>query len=164
MGMCDQGVHNPNFIAMIYQFKDFMSWNSAHYLCCLLSFFLVQHCLSFFTVLSHKKVQIILKSGLTITSLQPVWMLFLILTTNCLYPTTWHNGFAAGSRNLHHYSCTTKVILRTFLKNTFPLIITWVWQCVNVFDSFKMQNMTWKNLYFTMCQNIIAVLCESAKQ
>lgn len=55
--MCDKGVYNPNFIAMIYRFKDIVSWNSAHYLCCLLSFFLVSalSVFFFFFVLSNKK-------------------------------------------------------------------------------------------------------------
>lgn len=56
MGMCDKGVYNPNFIAMIYGFKDIVSWNSAHYLCCLLSFFLVLALSVFFLcIIRYKK-------------------------------------------------------------------------------------------------------------
>lgn len=38
-----------------------------------------------------------------------------------------------ASINLHRYECITEVILRTFVRHTFPLIVTWMRQPVNAF-------------------------------
>lgn len=136
MALCDKRVSCTNTAVMIYRHKDNVSW-SQPYLRCL--FLLLYHCVPFPIYYPMKeKPQIILKSLLTNVSPPPFPVLFTISSAKCLHPTKEHDGLAAGGIHLHHYECVTGVTTRTFVRNTYSLIITGKWRCVAFTCDFSM--------------------------